>query len=52
MERAAQSTGLCSCNHNETSHLAQPRGGQARKTAVQVYLNVAEKRFKGVKRCC
>jgi carbon starvation protein len=52
MERAGQVASLCECEHKGESRLAELPGIQARKTDVQVYLEVAEKRFKGVKRCC
>ena len=52
LERASQAARLCECRHDETSGLAEQRGIQARKMDVRVYLEVAEKRFKGVKRCC
>jgi carbon starvation protein len=52
LERAGQAASLCECRHEEASGLANQNGIEARKTAVQVYLEVAEKRFKGVRRCC
>jgi carbon starvation protein len=52
LERAGQAARLCECRHDEGSGLARQQRIQARKTAAQVYLEVAEKRFKGVKRCC
>ena len=52
MERAGQTATICECGHNETSSPAGLRGSQARKIDSRVYLEVAEKRFKGVKRCC
>jgi carbon starvation protein len=52
LERAGQAAKFCECRHDEASRPARPRGIQAGKTDVQVYLEVAEKRFRGVKRCC
>jgi hypothetical protein len=52
LERAGQAASLCECRHEEAGCLANQKGIEARKTAVQVYLEVAEKRFKGIRRCC
>jgi carbon starvation protein len=52
LERACQAARLCECRHDEASGLAEQAGIQARKISAQVYLEVAEKRFKGVRRCC
>jgi carbon starvation protein len=53
MERVAQDGCRCECAHNALgSQPAELRGGRARKADAQVYLQVIEKRFKGVKRCC
>jgi hypothetical protein len=52
MERAGQAATLCECDHNEAGGLAESHGTQPRRMAVRVYLEVAEKRFKGVRRCC
>jgi carbon starvation protein len=51
LERAGQAAKLCECRHEETGSVADPHGIQARKRAAQVYVEVAEKRSKGV-RCC
>jgi carbon starvation protein len=47
MERATAHARLCECRCNE----ALP-AKNASVTPVQVYLDVAERRYKGVKRCC
>jgi len=53
MERVAWDACRCECRHDDAGrHEADLHGARARKTDVQVYLQVAEKRFKGVKRCC
>ncbi|MCX6912872.1 MAG: carbon starvation protein A, partial [Verrucomicrobia bacterium] len=52
LERAGQAASLCECRHDGASGLAEQHGIQPRKISVQVYLEVAEKRFKGIKRCC
>jgi len=52
MERAGQVASCCECGHNENDHLAERRGVQARKMSTQVYLEVTERRFKSVRRCC
>ena len=52
LERAGQAASLCECRHDGASGLADQQGIQPRKISVQVYLEVAEKRFKGIKRCC
>ncbi len=52
MERAGQVASRCECGHNENDRLAERRGVQARRTSTQVYLEVTERRFKSVRRCC
>jgi carbon starvation protein len=52
LERARQSAGLCECRPGVDGGPAQLQGIHAHKSGVQVYLEVAEKRFKGVRRCC
>ena len=52
MERARQAARLCECEHEGVGHRAEMKGIQARKMDASVYLEVTEKRFKGVKRCC
>ena len=52
MERASHDARRCECGYNDDRRLKGRRGTHARKTDVQIYLEVAEKRFKGVKRCC
>ena len=53
LERARQAARLCECQAwTKPAAWRNMHGIQARKTGVQVYLEVAEKRFKGVRRCC
>jgi hypothetical protein len=52
LERAGQAATLCECRHDAVGGLAEPHVIQARKLAVQVYLETAEKRYKTVRRCC
>jgi carbon starvation protein len=52
MERAGRTAALCECSHNEAVGPAKLQQTQARRVNVRIYLEVAEKRFKGVKRCC
>jgi carbon starvation protein len=52
LERAGQAARLCECGHDATDNLASQRGIQARSKAAQVYLEVTERKFKGIRRCC
>lgn len=54
MERVTRDTHRCECTHElgAANRPAALRDATARQTDVQVYLEVTEKRFKGVKRCC
>jgi hypothetical protein len=52
MERAGQTATQCECGQNKAGSLAELHGTQTRRIDVRVYLEVAEKRFKGVRRCC
>jgi carbon starvation protein len=52
MNRARQVATLCECEHNKAGCLAEISASQARQADVQVYVEVVEKRFKGVKQCC
>jgi carbon starvation protein len=50
LERATESAARCECQSPEdirSVHVAQTR-----KAKVQIYLDMAENRFKGVRRCC
>ena len=51
MERAGQTATLCECSH-KAGGLAELHGTQTRRIEVRAYLEVAEKRFKGLRRCC
>jgi carbon starvation protein len=50
IERARHSAELCECQAPEQA--SGEHVSEARKASVQVYLEVTEKRFKGVRRCC
>jgi hypothetical protein len=52
LERACQAASLCECRHDEAGGLGAQHGIQAHNISAQVYLEVAEKRFKGIRRCC
>jgi carbon starvation protein len=52
MERAGQTATLCECSQNKAGSLAELHGTQTRRIDVRVYLELTEKRFKGVRRCC
>jgi len=52
MERARQTAGLCQCEHAAVGQSSQITEIQARQARVRVYLEVTEKRFNGIKRCC
>ena len=52
MDRARHAATLCECEHERAGCPVQMNASQARRTDTRVYLAVAERRFKGVKRCC
>jgi len=52
LERAGQAAALCECKPGEDVSAARLRGVKAHKSGVQVYLEVAEKRFRDGRRCC
>jgi carbon starvation protein len=52
MGRVRQAATLCECEHGKTGCPAEMNGSKARQMEARVYLAVAERRFKGVKRCC
>jgi len=52
MERADNRAQLCECSPSESNLLSDGQRTQAHKSAVQIYLEVAERRYKGIKRCC
>ena len=52
MDRARHAAVLCGCEQSQASGPAGLSAGQSRQADQQVYLAVAERRFKGVKRCC
>ena len=52
LERARDCASLCECQAEKGGQSGQLHGDQAHKTGVQIYLEVAEKRFKTGRRCC
>lgn len=52
LERAGQAAALCECKSGEDVYSARLQGGKIRKSDVQIYLEVAEKRFRDGRRCC
>ncbi|MGO8930686.1 MAG: carbon starvation CstA family protein [Limisphaerales bacterium] len=52
MDRARQVATLCGCEHSRAGCLAETNASQARQADGRIYVEVAEKRFKGVKQCC
>ena len=52
MERARQFATPSECGHEGQCHAAQWQGKHVRKEGARAYLEVAEKRFKGMKQCC
>jgi carbon starvation protein len=52
MDRARQAPTLCECEQGKAGCAAELTASQARQEDTRVYLAMAERRFKGVKRCC
>jgi carbon starvation protein len=52
MDRARQGATLCECEHSKAGCPTAMNASQARQANVRAYVEVAEKRFKGVKNCC
>jgi carbon starvation protein len=52
LERAQQTAKLCECGHDTSRQSALNQGKEARQQKGQIYLEVTERRFKGVRRCC
>ncbi|MGD0261807.1 MAG: carbon starvation CstA family protein [Verrucomicrobiota bacterium] len=52
MERARQAAILCECEHGPGARPAEMNGSQSRQASARIYVEVAEKRFKGIKQCC
>jgi carbon starvation protein len=52
MDRARQVATLCECEHSKAGCLTEMGPSRARQTNAQVYVEVAEKRFKGIRHCC
>jgi carbon starvation protein len=52
MERARQGAILCECEDRKDGHPADMNGNPVCKSDIRIYLETAEKRFNGVKRCC
>jgi carbon starvation protein len=52
LERAQQQASLCECGHAEHGHLAATVKTHGRKADPRIFVEVTERRFKGVRRCC
>jgi carbon starvation protein len=52
MDRARHGATLCACEHGKADYPTVMNASQARQADVRAYVEVAEKRFKGVKQCC
>jgi carbon starvation protein len=52
MERARQGAILCGCEHGQEARRAEMNGSEPRQASARVYVEVAEKRFRGIKQCC
>jgi hypothetical protein len=52
MERTRQLAAICECRHCRESVSVDQQAIGASHSDLQLYLEVAERRFKGVKRCC
>jgi carbon starvation protein len=52
MERARDAAMLCECEHGHGARPAQMDGSGPRQARARIYVEVAEKRFKGIKQCC
>jgi hypothetical protein len=52
MERARDAAILCECEHGPATQPVQMSGSQPRQASARIYVEVAEKRFKGIKQCC
>jgi carbon starvation protein len=52
MDRTRQAASLCECEHGKIGCPAALNASQSRQAEARIYLDVAERRFKGVKRCC
>jgi hypothetical protein len=52
MERARDAAILCECDHGHSALPAEMKAAQPRQANARIYIEVAEKRFKGVKQCC
>ncbi|MEI6785360.1 MAG: carbon starvation protein A, partial [Verrucomicrobiota bacterium] len=52
MDRARQGAIQCECEQGKAGGPTGLSASQARQAEARVYLAVAERRFKGVKRCC
>jgi carbon starvation protein len=52
MDRAREAATLCECEYGKTGCPAELNASALRQADARVYLAMAERRFKGVKRCC
>ena len=52
MDRAQEAAALCQCDHGNQGPTVAKRQVRTRGIEKRIYLEVAERRFKGVRRCC
>jgi carbon starvation protein len=52
MERACQAVILCECEQGPSARPAEMSGSEPRQASARIYVEVAEKRFQGIKQCC
>ncbi len=52
LDRAQQQAGVWDCSHPQHDAAVKNGDKRANKTAQQLYVEVTEQRFKGVRRCC
>jgi carbon starvation protein len=52
MERARQAAILCECGHGPGAWPAEMNGSEPRQASARIYVEVAAKRFRGIKQCC
>jgi hypothetical protein len=52
VERAREVATLSECGHEGQCPAAEWQGKHSRNAGARAYLEVAEKRFKGIKHCC
>jgi carbon starvation protein len=52
MERSSHAASLCECEHGPACGSAALSAAQAHKAGAHAYVEMAERRFKGVRNCC